>query len=147
MGILCRVFDPRGGILHWKAIPGAGILTEKISVPGVIRREGVTGQSDTHINSWHHCPSSHTHSLCLIFWYTQHTHVGYPGFAYMLFIKRVLPSDRKSFFTKLLLYIKFHTSATKQKILRFLEVWLLVILLARIKLRKRLQLYQLCSHF
>ena len=37
--------------------------------------------------------------------------------------------------------------ATKQKILRFLVVSFLVILLARIKVRKRLQLYQLCSHF
>ena len=38
-------------------------------------------------------------------------------------------------------------NATKQKILRLLEVSFYVILLSRIQLRKRLQLYQLCFHF
>ena len=34
VGILFRFFDPGAGILHWKAVPGTEILTEKISGPG-----------------------------------------------------------------------------------------------------------------
>ena len=48
-GILFRfVFsDPGAGVLHWKAVPGAGILTEKISGPAVSPGGMVTGQIDT----------------------------------------------------------------------------------------------------
>ena len=34
-GFCFLFFDPGAGVLHWKAVPGAGILTEKISIPGV----------------------------------------------------------------------------------------------------------------
>ena len=42
-------FDLGAGVLHWKAVPGAGILTEKISGPAVSQGGGgmVTGQIDT----------------------------------------------------------------------------------------------------
>ena len=35
VGILFRFSDPGTRVLHWKAVPGAGILTEKISGPAV----------------------------------------------------------------------------------------------------------------
>ena len=34
VGILLHFFDPGARVLHWKAIPGAGVLMEKISGPG-----------------------------------------------------------------------------------------------------------------
>ena len=34
-GILFPFFDPGAGVLHWKAVPGAGIFKEKISDPWV----------------------------------------------------------------------------------------------------------------
>ena len=40
VGILFRFFDPETGVLHWKAVPGAGILTEKISGRGLAPRGG-----------------------------------------------------------------------------------------------------------
>ena len=33
-GDFVSFFDPGAGVLHWKDVPEAGILTEKISVPG-----------------------------------------------------------------------------------------------------------------
>ena len=35
MGILFGFSDPGAGVLHWKAVPGTGILMEKISGPAV----------------------------------------------------------------------------------------------------------------
>ena len=48
-GDFCFVFRPGAGVLHWKAVPGVGILMEKISGPGVSPWGGgvVTGQIDT----------------------------------------------------------------------------------------------------
>ena len=44
-------FDPGAGVLHRKAVPGVGILTEKISDPGVSPGGGmVTSQIDTCIS-------------------------------------------------------------------------------------------------
>ena len=34
-GDFVSFFRPGAGVLHWKAVPGAGILTEKISGQGV----------------------------------------------------------------------------------------------------------------
>ena len=34
LGIFVSFFDPGPGVLRWKAVPGAGILTEKICGPG-----------------------------------------------------------------------------------------------------------------
>ena len=42
-----RFFDPGVGVLYQKTVPGAGILTEKISGPGVSPGGMVTGQIDT----------------------------------------------------------------------------------------------------
>ena len=50
MGIFVSFFDPGAGVLRWKAVPGAGIMTEKISGPGVSPRGMVTSQIDTCIN-------------------------------------------------------------------------------------------------
>ena len=33
-GDFVSFFPPGAGVLHWKAVPGSGILTEKISGPG-----------------------------------------------------------------------------------------------------------------
>ena len=52
-GFLFRFFDPGAGVLHWKAVPRAGILMEKISGPGISPGGMVTGQIDTCITlSW-----------------------------------------------------------------------------------------------
>ena len=47
-GDFVSFFDPGAGVLHLKAVPGAGILTEKISRPGghLEGRGMVTGQID-----------------------------------------------------------------------------------------------------
>ena len=49
MEILLHFFDPGAGVLYRKAVPGAGILTERNSDPGVSPGGGgmVTGQIDT----------------------------------------------------------------------------------------------------
>ena len=53
VGILLRFFYPGAEVLYRKAVPGAGILTEKISGPAVSRGGGmVTGQIDTCIMMW-----------------------------------------------------------------------------------------------
>ena len=44
VGIIVSFFDPGAGVLHWKAVPGQGILMEKISGPG---GGMVTSQIDT----------------------------------------------------------------------------------------------------
>ena len=37
VGILFSFLDPGPGGLHWKAVPGAGILTEKLVAQGLAR--------------------------------------------------------------------------------------------------------------
>ena len=53
VGILFRFFsDPGAGVLHWKAVPGAGILTEKLVARQSARGGGmVTGQIVTCIRA------------------------------------------------------------------------------------------------
>ena len=47
VGILFRFLDPGAGVLHWKAVPEAGIMMKKINGPGVSPGGMVTGQVDT----------------------------------------------------------------------------------------------------
>ena len=51
VGILFRFSAPGAGVLHWKAVPRVGILTEKISGPAVSPGGMVTGQIDTCITA------------------------------------------------------------------------------------------------
>ena len=58
---MLRFFYPGAGVLHRKAVPRAGILTEKISGPAISRGGGggggegmVTSQIDTCIMMWLH---------------------------------------------------------------------------------------------
>ena len=52
MGTLFRFFGPGAGILHWKAVPGARILTEKISGPVVSLGDGNWSNWYLHIIRW-----------------------------------------------------------------------------------------------
>ena len=46
-GDFASFFRPGAGVLYWKSVPGAGILTEKMSGPAVSPGGMVTSQIDT----------------------------------------------------------------------------------------------------